>query len=212
MIPARRAAMTCSNFRATILPDGGWEIVCLNCDWKTKEAEELDIKQYSQVMEDIKLKVEAINQIMEMPGIINQTRVEAACLQLRIVLELIVFGSLVSNKDAWQKSQEELRSAWNIKKIMGDLRAVHGRFYPEPKGQKKQFLTEGRLFTVYDKLNEIIHAENPMGKEVNLREYLESMPTWVEWVKNLLYEHKLFLYHHPNVFYWVRMFGGRTEM
>ena len=73
----------------------GWEIVCLNCDWKVKEAEELDIKQYSQVMEDIKLKVEAISQIMEMPGIINQTRVEAACLQLRMTLELIVFSSLV---------------------------------------------------------------------------------------------------------------------
>ena len=186
----------------------GWEIACLNCDWKTKEAEELDIKQYSQVMEDIKLKVEAINQIMEMPGIINQTRVEASCLQLRMVLELIVFASLVSNKDALQKSQEELRSAWNIKKIMGDLRAAHGRFYPEPKGPEKQFLTEDRLVTIYDRLNKIIHAENPLGTQVNLREYLESMPTWVEWTKNLLYEHKIYLYHHPNVFYWVRMFGG----
>ena len=186
----------------------GWDIVCINCGWQIKEAEELDIQQYSQVMEDIKLKVEAIDQLMDSPGIINQTRVESGCLQLRMVLELIVFSSLVSNKDAWQRSKEELRSAWNIKKIMGNLKAIHRRFYPEPRGQNKQVLTEDRLVTVYDRLNKVIHAENPLGTEVNLREYIESLPTWVEWTKNLLQEHKVYLYHHPNVFYWVRMFGG----
>ena len=186
----------------------GWDIVCINCGWQIKDAEELDIQHYSQVMEDIKLKVEAIDQLMEAPGIINQTRVESACLQLRMVLELIVFSSLVSNKDAWQKSRQELRSAWNIKKIMGDLRAIHRKFYPEPRGQKKQVLTEDRLVTVYDRLNKVIHVENPLGTEVNLRDYIESLPTWVEWTKNLLEEHKVYLHHHPNVFYWVRMFGG----
>ena len=186
----------------------GWEIVCTNCEWHIKEAEELDIQQYSQLMEDIKLKVSAIHQLMEMPGIINQTRVEAACLQLRMVLELIVFSSLVSNKDAWKKSQEELRKAWNIKKIMVDLKGIHGKYYPEPKGQGHQFLTQDRLVTIYDKLNKIIHAENPLGNEINLREYMESIPAWVDWSKDLLNEHKVYLYHHPEVFYWVRMFGG----
>ena len=189
----------------------GWTIACLNCGWEIKQAEELDIYQYSDLMEEIKLKVEAIQRVMEMPGIINQTRVETACLQLRMVLELIVFSSLVSNKDAWQKSQDELRRAWNIKKIMGDLRGIHSRYYPEPKGKRGDFLTEERLVTVYDQLNKIIHAENPMGAQVDLRHYMESMPKWLEWATNLLMEHKVFLYHHPNVFYWVRMFGGPAE-
>ena len=186
----------------------GWTIACLNCEWEIKQAEELDIYQYSDLMEEIKLKVEAIQRLMEMPGIINQTRVETACLQLRMVLELIVFSSLVSNKDAWQNSQDELRRAWNIKKIMGDLRGIHSRYYPEPKGEREDFLTEDRLVTVYDQLNKIIHVENPMGAQVDLRYYMDSMPKWLEWIKNLLIEHKVFLYHHPNVFYWVRMFGG----
>ena len=186
----------------------GWTIACTNCEWEIKQAEELDIYQYSDLMEEIKLKVETIQRVMEMSGIINQTRVESACLQLRMVLELIVFSSLVSNKDAWQKSQDELRRAWNIKKIMGDLRGIHSRYYPEPKGNMGDFLTEERLVTVYDQLNKIIHAENPMGAQVDLRHYIESMPKWLEWATNLLMEHKVFLYHHPNVFYWVRMFGG----
>ena len=189
----------------------GWTITCLNCEWEMKQAEELDISQYSDLMEDIKLKVEAIQRLMEMPGIINQTRVETACLQLRMVLELIVFSSLVSNKDAWQKSQDELRRAWNIKKIMGDLSAIHSRYYPEPKGKPGDYLTEERLVTVYDQLNKIIHAENPVGAQVDLRHYMESIPKWLEWAQNLFLEHKVFLYHHPNVFYWVRMFGGPEE-
>ncbi len=186
----------------------GWEIVCTGCGWQIKQAEELDINQYSDLMEEIKLKVDAIQRLMEMSGIINQTRLESACLQLRIVLELIIFSSLVSNKDAWRKSRDELRKAWNIKKIMRDLRGIHARYYPEPKEKVGDVLTEDRLITIYDQLNKIIHAENPLGIGVNLRHYMESVPKWLNWIMGLLTEHKVFLYHHPNVFYWVRMFGG----
>ena len=186
----------------------GWDIVCASCGWQIKQAEELDIHQYSDLMQEIKLKVDAIQRLMEMPGIMNQTRVESVCLQLRMVLELIIFSSLVSNKDAWRKSQDELRKAWNIKKIMKDLRGIHGRYYPEPKGRAGDFLTEDRLVTVYNQLNRIIHAENPLGAGVDLRHYMESVPKWLDWIISLLTEHNLFLCHHPNVFYWVRMFGG----
>ena len=186
----------------------GWDIACTNCGWQIKQAEALDIDQYSDLMEEIKLKVDAIQRLMEIPGIFNQTRVESVCLQLRMVLELIIFSSLVSNKDAWRRSQDELRKAWNIKKIMKDLRVMHARYYPEPKGKVGNFLTEDRLVTVYGQLNGIIHAENPLGSGVNLRQYIDSAPKWLDWIIALLTEHKVFLYHHPNVFYWVRMFGG----
>ncbi|MXW93375.1 MAG: hypothetical protein F4X42_09475 [Rhodospirillaceae bacterium] len=186
----------------------GWNIVCTNCGWQLKQAEELDIQQYSDLMEEIKLKIEAIQRLLAMPGIINQTRVESVCLQLRMVLELIIFGSLVSNKDAWRKSQDELRKAWNIKKIMKDLRAIHAKYYPEPKEKVGDFLTEDRLVTVYDRLNKIIHAENPLGTGIDLRHYMESIPQWLMWILKLLTDHKVFLYHHPNVVYWIRLFGG----
>ena len=186
----------------------GWEIACEKCGWRMKQAEELDVRQYSELMEQIKLKLDAIDALMDMPGIINQTRVESVCLQLRMVLELIMFSSLVSNKDAWRKSQEELRGAWNVKKIMKDLKAIHARYYPEPRGDVRDALTRDRLVTVYDQLNRIIHAENPLGAGVDLRHCMESIPKWRTWIVDLLSEHKVFLYHHPNVVYWVRMFGG----
>ena len=69
----------------------GWNIACLNCDWTMKQAESLDIAQYCGLMEEVKSKVESINQLMEMPGVTIRTRVESICLQLRMLLELIVF-------------------------------------------------------------------------------------------------------------------------
>ena len=192
----------------TDLHGWGWDIACTNCGWRIKQAEELDVQQYSELMEQIKLKVEAIEALMEIPGIINQTRVESVCLQLRMILELIMFSSLVSNKDAWRKSQDDLRKAWNVKKIMRDLRDIHSRYYPEPRGDVRDFLTQERLVSVYNELNGIIHADNPLGPGVNLRRFIESIPKWLNWIVNLLTEHKVFLYHHPNIVYWVRMFGG----
>ena len=164
----------------------GWDIICTNCGWQVKQAEELDIQQYSELMEQIKLKAGAIEGLLAMPGIINQTRVESVCLQLRMILELIMFSSLVSNKDAWRQSQEELRKAWNVKKIMKDLKAIHARYYPQPRGEVRDFLTQDRLVSVYDQLNGIIHTENPLGAGANLRGCIESIPKWLKWIVNLL--------------------------
>ena len=114
------------------LEEWGWNIVCLNCDWEMKQAESLDIAQYCDLMQGVKSRVESINQLMELPGITIRTRVESICLQLRMLLELIVFSSLVSNKDVWQRSQKELQSSQDISKKLKELKRLHPNFYPRP--------------------------------------------------------------------------------
>ena len=49
------------------LAEWGWNIACLNCDWEMKQAESLDIAQYCDLMEEVKSRVESINQLMELP-------------------------------------------------------------------------------------------------------------------------------------------------
>ena len=58
----------------------GWNIVCLNCEWATKQAEALDFAQYSDLMKEVKSRVAAINQLMEIPGLTIRPRVESICL------------------------------------------------------------------------------------------------------------------------------------
>ncbi len=197
----------------------GWSIACLNCEWEMKLAESLDIAQYCGLMEEVKSRIEAINQLMEMPGITIQTRVESICLQLRMLLELIVFSSLVSNKDVWQRSQKELQSSQDISKKMRELKRLHPDFYPipidldgntlgvEPDRRSEGFLSEDRLIEVYGRLGNILHAENPLGKETDYRFFIDSAPGWVTEVMNLLECHKVYLYHRPEEFYLIKMSG-----
>ena len=197
----------------------GWTIGCLNCEWEAKLAESLDIAQYCDLMEDVKSRVESINQLMEMPGITIRTRVESICLQLRMLLELIVFSSLVSNKDIWQKSQKELQSSQDISKKLRELKRRHPNFYPrpvdldgsipgeEPVHRTEGFLSEDKLIEVYGRLGNILHAENPLGKETDYRFFIDSVTGWLSEVMNLLECHKVYLYHRPEEFYLIKMFG-----
>ena len=197
----------------------GWNIACLNCGWEVKQAEQLDIGQYCDLMEEVKSKIEAIGQLMDLPGITIQIRVETICLQLRMVLELIVFSSLVSNKDVWQRSQKELQSSQDISRKLRELKRIHPNFYPrpvelqestpgeEPGDREEGFLSEGKLIEVYGRLGNILHAENPLGKETDYRYFIDEVPGWISQVQNLLENHKVYLYHHPEEFYLIRMFG-----
>ena len=197
----------------------GWNIACMNCGWEMKQAERLDIGQYCGLMEQVKSRIEAIDQLMELPGITIQIRVESICLQLRMLLELIVFSSLVSNKDVWQKSQKELQSSRDISRKLRELKRIHPNFYPrpveiqgstpgaEPGDRKEGFLNESKLIEVYGRLGNILHAENPLGKETGYRYFIDEVPGWISQVQHLLECHKVYLYHHPEEFYLIKMFG-----
>ncbi len=201
------------------LLDWGRMIACSNCDWKVKLIERLDIEQYCDLMEDVKSRIVSIIQLMEMPGITNRTRVESVSLQLRMLLELVVFSSLVSNKDVWQKSQKELQSSQNISRKLSELKRLHPDFYPkpvdldvstpgeEPVERAEGFLGQDKFIEVYGRLGGILHAENPLGREIDYRYYMDSIPEWIAQVQDLLDCHKVYLYHHPEEFYLVKMAG-----
>ena len=197
----------------------GWNIACMNCEWTMKQAERLDIAQYCDLMEEVKSRVESINQLMENQGMTIRTRVESICLQLRMILELIVFSSLVSNKDVWKRSKKELQSSHDIGKKLKELKRLHPDFYPkpvalqestpgeEPADRTDGFLSQDNLIDVYGRLGNILHAENPMGKETDYQFFIDAVPGWNTQVQKLLKCHRVYLYHHPEEFYLIKMFG-----
>ena len=197
----------------------GWYINCLNCEWRIKLAESLDIEQYCYLMEEVKSRIESINQLIELPSIEVKTRVESICLQLRMLLELIVFSSLVSNKDVWQRSQKELQSSQDISKKVKELKRLHPDFFPkpvvlqevatgdEPAIRSEGYLNEDKLIQVYGRLGSILHAENPIGRKKDFRFFLDAVPDWISEVINLMECHRVYLYHRPDEFYLVKMFG-----
>lgn len=69
------------------------------------------------------------------------------------------------------------------------------------------FLSEDKLTEVYGRLGNILHAENPLGKDTDYRYFMGKVPAWISQVQNLLECHKVYLYHYPEEFYLIKMFG-----
>ena len=68
-------------------------------------------------------------------------------------------------------------------------------------------MSEDKLIEVYGRLGNILHAENPLGKETDYRFFIDAVPGWVSEVMNLLVCHKVYLYHRPGEFYLIKVFG-----
>ena len=46
-----------------------------------------------------------------------------------------------------------------------------------------------------------------MGKQTDYQYFINAVPEWISQVQNLLACHKVYLYHHPEEFYLIKMFG-----
>ena len=201
----------------------GWNISCLDCGWEIKQAELLDIKQYCDLMEQTKKDLNGAIGLMETTSVDVETRVKSVGIQARRILENIAFASLVSNKDAWDKSPEEMEKMRYPKEIFGDIEKVHPDFFPKPvevrtanKGQNKPLkiktegvLTREKLLQIYRELNPLAHSRNPMGTPIDYGYFMEKIPVWLGEITNTLATHQVMLFHHPDHFCIVKMEGDK---
>ena len=199
----------------------GWNIVCLDCEWEIKQAELLDVEQYCDMMEQAKKDLTGATQIMESTSINLETRIETAAVQTRKILEDIAYATLVSNKDAGAKTQEELQGLRYPKDIFRDLGKVHPHFFPTPveirdssKGKPFVVKTKGvlnreKLVQMYGELSSLAHSPNPLAKPVDLQYFAEKIPVWLAEIANTLDTHQVMLPHHADRFYIVKMTGDR---
>ena len=203
------------------LDQWGWKIVCLDCDWEIKQAELLDVKQYCDLMEQTKTDLTGAIELMESTSIGTETRIKTAAVQTRKILEDIAYAALVSNKDTWNKPQEELKDLRSPREIFRDIGKIHPNFFPTPveirepsKGKPFVTKTEGvltkeMLLQIYRDLNPLAHSTNPLDEPIDPKYYEKKLPVWLEEIVNTLATHQVMLLHHPDHFYIVKMKGDR---
>ena len=172
-------------------------------------------------MEGTKAGLTGALQIMESTSIGTETRIQTAGLQTRKILEDMAYAALVSNKDAGDKTEEELKDLRYPKDIFKDIGKGHPNFFPTPveirdpsKGKPfvikaKGVMTKGKLPQIYRELNPLAHSTNPMAEPVDLQYFEEKIPVWLEEIVNTLDTHQVMLLHHPDHFYIVKMKGDR---
>ena len=202
----------------------GWKIACLECEWEIKQAELLDVKQYCDLMEHIKEDLAGAIEIMESTSIGIETRVQAVAVQTRKILEEIAYAALVSNKDAWNRPQEDLKHLRNPRDIFKDIEKIHPNFFPQPveirdPSKGKPFttrttgvLTREKLLHIYRQLNPLAHSRNPLDEPIDLTYYEKNLPVWLDEIANTLKTHQVMLFHHPDRFYIIKMEGDRDGL
>ena len=203
------------------LDQWGWKIACLDCEWEIKQAELLDVKQYCDLMEQTNADLTGAIEIMESTSIGTETRIKTVAVQTRKILEDIAYAALVSNKDTWNKPQEELKDLRSPRDIFRDIGKIHPNFFPTPveirepsKGKPFTTKTEGvlnreKLLQIYRELNPLAHSRNPLDEPTDLKYYEKKLPVWLEEIINTLATHQVMLLHHPDHFYIVKMKGDR---
>jgi hypothetical protein len=128
-----------------------------------------------------------------------QTDIESQALQLRKVLELIAYSSLVPNRKAYEAVRSDIRKDWHANRIIAKIERINPNFYPIPierlKGNTTQlkrsgFLTKRQFVQLYDRCGTILHAKNPFSR-VSQRSFAfqKTIPGYVTRIEGLLFEH-----------------------
>lgn len=172
-----------------------------------------DIAKYVYLMEEIKCRMVVVNALLAEKPILPYlaTTIESTYLQLRKVLELIAFGSLVANHAEYSKVYAEFAKSWNARLLLRDLERVNPDFYPcallATPGQtpdvkvhfvdKPGSLTKDEFVKLYEKAGPMLHAENPFGTKLDYEHYASSARIWRDKIIALLDTHMFHLVGSP---------------
>jgi hypothetical protein len=174
-------------------------------------------EKYLTVLAEIKRRTKVIDDIISANSRLRYraTSIEAACLQIRKVLELIAFGSLIANVRIYSAQHRKFAEHWNPKLMLKDMARVNPNFYPSPIIQKPSevpgidmdwigrgpdYLTKDDFLFAYDKCGGVLHAANPYGVETDFDAYQTNLIQWRKKIINLLNAHTMTLVEDDHLY------------
>jgi hypothetical protein len=171
--------------------------------------DEKDMDRYCKCMEEIKLRVEAVNAILQKrcKTLCIATNIEFMCLQIRGILELIALASLVTDEKEYKTRSKELASnPWNAKVILREIERVNPNFYPVPGKQIKDpktnkvkevidvsegYLSREEFPSVYNKCSDVIHSHPFYAGGFDYLTLENDIPIWIRKIRTLLNHHQI---------------------
>lgn len=167
--------------------------------------EEMD--RYRRVLEQVAMRLEAVDRLLSQEGR-GGLEAEWAALQLRTVLELIVFGSLITNRDAIS----QISSVFKIgpAEARKTMRRANPDYWPTPVDRAvvsdgsiqgtavtEGFLTEAEWGAEYGFVSQLLHAQSPYEAPRDASGDIEHLRQLARRILCLLSEH------------WVVILGGQ---
>ncbi|MFN0063672.1 MAG: hypothetical protein ACKVPX_14290 [Myxococcaceae bacterium] len=164
------------------------------------------VKQYSQLMEDVKIRIATIMSLSapplkdKLPGPIQ---IESVYLQFRKILELIAMGSLLTNKELYAEAAADFAKHWHAGRILERLKSVNPHFYPQPVVDAggnhlvpaSGGLTMEEFADLYKACGRALHSANPFGAPLDYRMFAGAVSGWLGKIIALLNMHKLHFFN-----------------
>lgn len=128
----------------------------------------------------------------------NITAIESEALQLRKLLEVIAYASLVSNREPYEEIKNDLAKDWHAERILKKIAKINADFYPVPLKDNQVvrhgYLTRKQFSTLYDKCGYILHAKNPFSKSSkNYLAFEKKVPEYIFRIESLIKNHRITL-------------------
>lgn len=167
------------------------------------------INQYSDIVKEIRERILSAEMLSEEEK--NIVFIESTSLQIRKILELIAYLSVLVNND---KLNHESRNEYHAEKIIKTLTKKTTIFYPFPSHifppnnnseqpvlipiGYKYALSQDDFVTAYSKCGKILHAQHPSKNKINIEEYVRENKITLNKLKELLARHTIGIRHDTN--------------
>lgn len=157
-------------------------------------------QKYLGLMFECQKRIETLHDLSSgrINGVYMPILIEMEALQLRKLLELIAFSSLISHEKTYENVTKKIDEVWKAKRILQELEKRNPRFYPEPiLGATKAgwvklkggFLTKNQFVKLYDECSEYIHVRNPYRIRKNSSAFHKKVPEYLSRIETLLLKH-----------------------
>jgi hypothetical protein len=173
--------------------------------------------KYRAVLIEIKHRTAVVDSFLfgQAHALYVATTIESICLQIRKILELVAFSSLIANKEIYSAQHKKFAGHWNARLMLQDLSRVNPDFYPHPIVQsqsstpgitsdwadrKDDFLTQEQFVTAYEKCGGILHADNPYSTKTDYPHYQGLVKDCRNRIVNLLNAHTIKLVNDKNLY------------
>lgn len=156
--------------------------------------------KYLKLMSECRRRIETLHYLSsgECEGLYLQVLIETEALQLRKLLELIAFSSLVSHETAYRVVTQKIDGVWKAKRIIFELEKINQNFYPLPVSDvtntgwiklKGGYLTKKQFIALYDECSTHIHVRNPYRIRENSLAFHKKVPAYLSKIESLLSKH-----------------------
>ena len=149
---------------------------------------------------------------------------EIVAMHLRKTLEVVAFGSMTANREAYSAAHADFAKHWNAKRLLDKLFQLHPEFYPKPiyvaqddPGPPRHlhfdfltdgFLTQAEFVELYDLCSQVIHTRNPFAPS-DIIDFRYNVAQWCERIERLLSMHLMRLAGTPQV--WIARLNDPSD-